>query len=413
MEKFLTFEDYTFIKETQNVVEMIKNRDKVDHKKLIIDALIESGSLEEVEKILVEHAAEKNLYNELWEGTLNESYFVDVLNEDSVFSKVVDWGKKKIEQAKEKGKQAVDATTQKIAKVASSIGSFVSMIMKAIAVFLKSAWDYLKGQVDKKYAAVKDKAVKDASKSLKGKGDKLSEETKNLGKTVKHSVTWCTKGAVNKVGELVKSAGEEDVKESFIDVIEEGLWYGMAEMIKEEGISTINELENINEGGDTIKIPYLSKLAAKIGHLPFFKQFHDIEKTVKKAANGILERLSQFVSKVMSGPGPFEFVVFGTIVGIVVGYKIEHAIHHGVEHLVKELGSHAIVGTIAVAIPFIGWIVNMMFTTATCLWYWGTGQAVLSVIKGELGIEDAIKKADEKTSNIKPEEGKDGQKEQK
>jgi hypothetical protein len=403
MEKFLTFEDYTFIKESQEIFETLKTREKVNYKKLIIDALIESGSLEETERIIVESAVERNLYDNLWEGTLSESQIQDILNEESVFSKVADWGKKKIELAKEKGKQAVDATTQKVAKIASSIGSFVGMITKAISSFLKSAWDYIKGQVEKKYSAVKEKAVKDASKSLKGKGDKLSEETVNLGSTVKHSVAWCTKGAVDKVGGLVKSAGEQDVSESFVDIIEEGFWTATSELIKAEGINFVNEFKTINEGSDAVKIPFLSKIAEKMNKLPFFKQFTDIKKTVKKVANSLLERLSQFVAKVMNGPGPFEFIVFGTIVGLVVAYKLEHTIHHGVEHVVKELGSHAIVGTVAVALPFIGWILNMMFYTATGLWYWSTGQAVLGVIKSELGIEDAIKKADEETSKVKPE----------
>jgi hypothetical protein len=403
MEKFLSFEDYTFIKESQEIFETLKTREKVNYKKLIIDALIESGSLEETEKNIVESAVERNLYDNLWEGSLSESQIQDILNEESVFSKVADWGKKKIELAKEKGKQAVDATTQKVAKIASSIGSFVGMITKAISSFLKSAWDYIKGQVEKKYSAVKEKAVKDASKSLKGKGDKLSEETVNLGSTVKHSVAWCTKGAVDKVGGLVKSAGEQDVSESFVDIIEEGFWTATSELIKEEGINFVNEFEKINEGSDAVKIPFLSKIAEKMNKLPFFKQFADIKKTVKKVANSLLERLSQFVAKVMNGPGPFEFIVFGTIVGLVVAYKLEHTIHHGVEHVVKELGSHVIVGTVAVALPFIGWILNMMFYTATGLWYWATGQAVLGVLKSELGIEDAIKKADEETSKVKPE----------
>ena len=49
MEKFLTFEDYTFIKESQEIFETLKTREKVNYKKLIIDALIESGSLEATE----------------------------------------------------------------------------------------------------------------------------------------------------------------------------------------------------------------------------------------------------------------------------------------------------------------------------------------------------------------------------
>jgi len=404
MNKFLTFEDYTFIKESQEIFETLKNRENVNYKKLIIDALIKSGSLEETERIIVESAAERNLYDNLWEGSMSESQIQDILNEESVFSKVADWGKKKIELAKEKGKQAVDATTQKVAKIASSISSFVSMIMKAISSFLKGAWDYIKGKVEKKYSSVKEKAVKDASKSLKGKGDTLSEETKNLGSTVKHSVAWCTKGAVNKVGELVKSAGEQDVNESFANIIEEGFWLATAELIKEEGLEFTNQFENINEGSDAVKIPFLSKIAEKMNKLPFFKQFADVKKTVKKVANSLLERLSQFVTKVMGGPGPFEFVVFGTIVGLVVAYKLEHTIQHGVEHIVKELGSHAIVGTVAVALPFIGWILNMMFYTATGLWYWSTGQAILGVIKNELNVEDAIKKAEEETSKVKPED---------
>lgn len=404
MEKFLSFEDYTFIKESQQIFDMIQSREKINHRKLIINALIESGFLEEVEQIVLEHASHKNLYDEIWEGKLTVNHIEELLTEESVFSKVANWGKKKIDQAKEKGKQAVDATTQKIAKIASSISSFVGMITKAISSFLKSAWEYLKGQVEKKYSAVKEKAVKDASKSLKGKGDKLSEETKNLGSTVKHSVSWCTKGAASKVGELVKSAGETDANESLLAIIEEGFWITSAELIKEEGINFLNELESINEASDAVKIPFLSKIAEKMNKLPFFKQFADIKKTVKKISNSLLEKLSQFVTKVMNGPGPFEFVVFGTIVGLVVAYKLEHSIHHGVEHIVKELGSHAIVGTVAVGLPFIGWILNMMFYTATGLWYWSAGQAVLSVIKNELGIEDAIKKAEEETAKVKPEE---------
>jgi hypothetical protein len=407
MEKFLTFDDYTFIKETENILYKIENREKTNYKKLIIDALIDSNTLDEMEQAIVTGVANNNLYEQLWEGNISESQLEEILNEDSIFNKVVDWGKKKIELAKEKGKSAVDATTQKIAKIASSISSFVGMIMKALSSFLKGAWDYIKNAVEKRYSSIKEKVVKKGIESLKGKGDKLTEEVKNLGTTITHSIGWCTKTSIKKVGEMVKTAGGKDVNESVLSVIEEGLWIMCADLIKEEGISFIDNIDNINESDDAIKVPYLSKIAKTIGHLPFFKQFHDIEKTVKKIANTLLEKLTQFVSKVMNGPGPFEFVLFGTIAGMIVGYKIEHAIHHGVEHVIKEIGAHGIVGTVAVAIPFIGWILNMMFYTASCLSYWGVGQAIAGVLKGELKIDQAIQKAEEKANEFKPEEDKE------
>jgi len=132
-------------------------------------------------------------------------------------------------------------------------------------------------------------------------------------------------------------------------------------------------------------------LAKKLGNAPFFKQIHKIGEAAAKYSNKTLDGASYLVNKLAGGPGPFKFVVIGTIVGIAIGYIAEHKIHHGIEHILEDLAEKGLSATIALAIPALGIIVGLAFKLATALWYYTTGQAIVGMLGGEFAkVEDAI-----------------------
>ena len=142
--------------------------------------------------------------------------------------------------------------------------------------------------------------------------------------------------------------------------------------------------------------------------MPFFKQLHKIGDKAGEYSNKALEKASYILNKVAGGPGPFKFVTIGILVGLVIGLQAEHAIHHGVEHIIEKLGEKGAIAAIAVAIRALGVIVSLAFKIATGLWYYGTANALVGVLKKEFSDpEEAIEANKDAASKLEDEAGKE------
>jgi len=381
MKDFISFDDFIFERELFKFDDLVVA--KYDYKKNLIDALIETKTLIQEEQFILESISDNNLYYELWEDTLPESFFQDSINENKFAEWIADKGESAKELIKAGGKKAKDKAVQLKAKLLGSFSAFAKFILGNIKKFLVSAFDYLKKEVEKKYAGIKDKVVERASKSLDGKADELSDEVKNLGTMTKAAAAWVTGGAIKTVGSEIKQAANVDVSESFKNI----LWEGIVESVRFYGAEFISEIltfNTVNEGGkDSVTIPGLSKLAHIIASLPGYKQLHKLEKAAAKKSNKLLNKFSHILSSTIKSPGPFEFTLMGTIVGLALGYKLEHEIHHGIDHLLHKLGHKGAMAAIATAIPIVAFIVSIAFKIATALWYYSVGQAVVGAIKGK------------------------------
>lgn len=174
-------------------------------------------------------------------------------------------------------------------------------------------------------------------------------------------------------------------------------------------INEIQSEEVILEGGDTIKIPGISKLMDVLRELPIIKQLGDIEHFAAKAANNGLGRLSAFFNKMGLTGGPYKFVIIGGLIGLGVELAAKTALKAGI-HLVeddkekydsfgsieeggggekeKTLKDYMIAAGISTGIllicllvPGFGVIFKLMKTVAEAVWYYSLFQACAALIK--------------------------------
>jgi len=411
MQKVISFEDFLLEKELAKVSIQAKS---FNFKKELVDALVETHHFDIETNFVLESAAKHGLYEELWEGTISEDFFNSHLNEVKFAEWIADKGKKAVQAVKSGAEKAKEKSTQIASKVLKSFSTFGQFILKAITGFLKKAWEYIKGQVSKKYDSIKDKTVELAAKRLKGKEGTLSTETKNLGSMCTTGVKFVTGGAVKGIAGDIKSAGSEEASN------ESREWdylinSAIVECVHDYGSEFIDEIVqfsemDLNEGGseDHLKIPGLSKLVAKIGKKPFFKQLHKFQDKATEYSNKALEKASYILNKVAGGPGPFKFVTIGIIVGIAAEKILKKYVRPELEELVQIIGKTTVLGTVALAIPLMGFLVKLAFWVADGLWYYGTASAVVGILKNEFsGAEEAIDATKDSASKLEDEASKD------
>lgn len=422
---------------------------KTNYKVEIVNALIKSGSLHPETLFVMESAVSKNMYNELWEGSFNEEFINENLNE----TKFSEWIQNKAEKAKEliksgaqRGKEAIVKTT---AQLLSSFSTFAGKIIQGIKAGLVKVFKFVKGATDSVYKEAEKKVVAKGVKTLQGKGNDLTKEAKQMGDMVKGGIKWCTGGAADAIGKDVKEAGAEEVSDekkteeaidlSFYNVI---LHESILQSINTYGKEFIDEImefnslyeseESLNESGDeAIKIPGLSKLSKIIAKLPFVKQLHDVEHAAAKATNSGLERTSIFLNKIGASGGPYKFGVLGVIAGLFIGLKVKEKLGGmlesedmnesddahggGMKKLLIKAGISGAILLIMVTMPGIGVVVKILKKVAQYYWYWTVAQVIAGLLKQSIkgDDEEAIDKAIEDGHKESKEEVKDTVKDEK
>lgn len=375
---------------------------KLNHKTKLIESLLSEKCtmLNEIEKSVLGIVNHKNGVEDLLAGTLDEEVIHDwcfEMNEEGD-APATKWHEKFVnamKTVKDKGKQALSKGQEMIVKLGSNIAGMIKYVARVIADFLKKAWEYIKKKVDEKWAGIKDKIIEAAKPKIEKHGiEKSKEEVKNCKTMCSSTVSYITgKVAQSMAGGMAKAA---TVKESasFDELFEKAIYLSVCEMIS-EGYdiskfceSVLNEAEEVvssegdakknAHGKSAVNLPFLTVIAKKVSQFPPFKWIHDAEKFVAKHANNALEKFSQLATKYFGSPGPYTFVVIGAIFGLAAGYAIEL----GLKNIAEEIGKQAIVKTIIMTVPAIGWLLEGLELVAKGIWIVGVTEAAIQTTAG-------------------------------
>lgn len=456
MKKFPSFTEVS--KLHTNNLEVINFMNRDAHKE-ILEAMLSSGYYKEdgYTNFLIETVLYNNYQDQIFEGTLeNDSLYAAVLEQLTISDvnegKLKDWFDNKVETVKkwaEEGKEKAKEKGYQFIEKLKGFGDIVNLIVKSIQGFLKAAWDYFKKATTSSMGQFKDELVSKWKHWTEGHENDVVDEVKSFGTMSKHAVNWATAGFPKDSAGALQKAGNEEVEggdgsekkaaqhESykFYDVMEKSFLISLAELIKEDA-SIIDEIEQFNEwsknpdetvvnelneklvniinedghGGDskTLEIPFLGKIAHKVGHLPPFKYLHNIESIVKEKTNNFFHKISIWLNKVAGGPAPFEYFYMGASLGLTAGDLIKS----GVTELVKAIGSAAIGVAIATAVPGIGFILTILKYMAKGIWIVEVAQVGITAAS-EVAAKKIKKAKEEPDGASEAPSDKEGEQEQK
>jgi hypothetical protein len=455
MKKFPSFTEVSKIH--TNDLEVI-NFMKRDAHKEILEAILTSGYYKNdggYINFLIETVLINNYQNKLFEGTLdNDTLYASVLEQLTMTnvteSKLKDWFDNKVETVKkwaEEGKEKAKEKGYQFIEKLKGFGDIVNLIVKSIQGFLKGAWEFFKKAATSTMGEYKDHLVSKWKHWTESHEGDVVDEIKAFSGMSKHAVNWATTGFPKDASGAIQKAGNEEVeggdgsekkaepaKESynFSSVMEQSFYISLAELIKEDN-SIIDEMDQFNEWvknpdsintnelneqlgfllfedghghgeeAKTVQIPFIGKIAAKIGHLPPFKYLHNIETIVKEKTNNFFQKISIWLNKVAGGPAPFEYFYLGASLGLVAGAKIKSA----VTDVIQQLGSAAIGVAIAAAIPGIGFVLTVLKYMAKGIWIVEVAQLGISAASETAAKKIKSDKGDSAGSDSSNKETKD------
>jgi hypothetical protein len=422
-----------------------------NYKVEIVHALIESKTLNDEASFVLEAVVENNLYDSLWDGSINESIMDESLRSwfEDKYEKAKEFvqdtkqaGAEKLTQAK---KWALDKA-QKTMAMFKSIGDWVGKILDAVKTGLQKLWKAVYAGVEKKFSGNANQAAVGISNKLAKDPEQSKEEIKNLGQMAVGGVKLATGGIVDRFKEGINKAVDEDTNESNIHFFYDVLIHEAAyQIIRKHGIDFINEAEEANRlfenesllegGGESsstlAKIPGLSKLKAAMSELPIIKQLADIEHAAAKVANTLLTKTSVILNKLGAAGGPYKFAILGGIVGLGVEYYAKYKVKSALglhesdetDELIRSIneemeimnegegegksmkqyligaGVSIVILTICIAIPGFGVVFSIMKKVATCLWWYNVISIALTLLEQLLK-----KKKDGDKAELSPED---------
>jgi hypothetical protein len=445
MKRFPTFKEATSIRTTDTDFIQFMNRDA--HKE-ILEAIISSNYYNKDNgyiNFLIETVLNNNLHHKVFEGTLsNDEMYPIILERYISEGKIKDWFDKKIETAKgwieDGAEKAKEAGVKVIAKL-KSFGDVVKIIKDSVAGFLKAAWDLIKKSVTSNLSQFKDDLVSKWKHWAESDEENVVGEVKNFGKMSTAAVSWATKGFPNDTVKAASTVGNEDSEtqdkeekpkeekpkeESYTyeEVLEKSLYIALSELIKEDSsildeAIQFNELMNTNSPENTsileaasikifdsldeadhaahgfqhIEIPFIGKVVHKLAHVKPFVYLTNIEHWVGEKVNNVFHKISIWINKFANGPAPYKYNYLGQCAAFTVGAKIKS----GLKELAVMIGEKAIGVAIASMVPGISWVLTVLKTIASGIWYVEVGQLGITAAAG------ATQKAT-KAINKKPEE---------
>ena len=341
----------------------------------LVSAVMLSGHFVGDELAILEAAYYGGMSRRLVEGRLDEA---------SLKQWIEDKGKKAVDAVKDKALAAKDAGVQLMSKIGTSFSTFIKYVLQRITEFLKAAWEWTKRQVNSAYAPLKEDVIKKVKES-KYDAKTLKTEIDQFKDMAKVGAQYLTGGVVTEMAQGMAQAGSEDVggkekaaaaepkketEKAAESLMYESLMYAAAELVEEDP-KFVGEVMSYRY--DEAELPGISKLTAKLAHLPPFKWLHGIEDTVKKKTNNAFNNLSAWLHERAGAGGPYEFALIGSVAGILAGTVVESGLHHAAE----ELGFAAL----AVAIPGLGLILALMGWIAKGLWVAAIAETALEAIE--------------------------------
>lgn len=329
---------------------------------------------------------------------LIEEIAVDESLHESILAKAKEKAAAIAAKVKEKGKEYLDKisdSSKNLLKIAGNILQPMQAIIKKIGETVKAMWE--KGKAIAQAAVEKaSEAIQEKVKNLIKDGDKkksLLTELGNLKQMAGAGLTFLTGGFIQDMAKSAETAAKTDETVSYASYIEAAMINEIAEMINRgekieeilENLAAVTESEILalfESGGHSaggLHIPFISTLMNKIGHTPPFSYFHALGSKAEKIANNALERASYIISK-LGGPGPFEFVIVGSLVGVAVGYYTESGAKSALKAIVGALEK-----ALSFSVPGFGIVLNVIKYTGIALAVYG----IIKAVVGQGEKEDA------------------------
>ena len=425
MKRFPTFKEVTRITTTDTDFIQFMERDS---RKELLEAIISSNYCNDdngYTNFLIETVIKNNLHHRLFEDKLTNDEMYPILLERYINEgNIKDWFDKKIETAKgwveDKTEKAKEAGVKVIAKL-KSFGDVVKIIKDSVAGFLKASWDFIKKSVTSGLSQYKDDILSKWKHWTEKDEEGVVGEIKSFQGMATATVTWATTGFPSEAGKAAQEVGSEDsetqdkeakpkdkeAKESYnyVDVLEHSIYIALSELVKEDSnildeaiefnntmndpikssileescslyINSLDESEGGHGHGDShgIEIPFIGKVVHKLAHMKPFEYLSNIEKWVGDKVNNIFHKVSIWVNKFASGPAPFLYKYLGQCAGFAAGAKIKS----GLAEIAKMIAKSSIGAAIATQVPGLGWILTMLKTVASGIWYVEVGQLAIS-----------------------------------
>ena len=369
-----------------NLLKALSREVLSEEEQFFFSALLQEGYQD---KLLL--ALESNDYQWL----VNEMAVDESLHE-SILAKAKEKAAAIAAKVKEKGKDYLDKISdgsKTLLKIAGNILQPMQVIIKKIGETVKAMWE--KGKAIAQAAVEKaSEAIREKVKNLIKDGDKkesLLAELGNLKQMAGAGLKFLSGGFAQDMAKSAEAAAKADETVSYTSYIEAAMINELAEMISRgekierilENLAAVTESEIIallesgghSEGG--LHIPFISALMNKIGHTPPFSYFHSLGSKAEKVANNALERASYIISK-LGGPGPFEFVMIGSLVGVAVGYYTESGAKSALKAIVTTLEN-----ALSFTVPGFGIVLNVIKYTGIALAVYGIIKAVVGQGEGE------------------------------
>jgi hypothetical protein len=401
-------------------------------KKNYINAICEQV-MDKEEKQLFKYLVNEGLADDIYEAMITGD--PEKIDEGKLVS-VIQWGVKKLRDVENKISKAKDKGSKYIKdkiltpgnallmKVGGSLAKPFMGVIEKVGAAIKKAWGKCTAAVNglvQQAAGPITKKIENVTSSEEGK-KKLGKESKDLMTTASYGLKLVTggiaeifsKGAAKGLQEpMVEDPGTPEKPTpkrenmSYVDFLHAGLLEGAAHFLT-TGRYTIDEmLEEIRESEEAeaaliesghgekdgeLKIPFLSKILAWIGHnVPPFSMLHKLEAAAGDKVAGGLNTLSKLI-KAFGGPGVFTFVTLGAIGGILIGFGVEQL---GKAVLFDTDAKGAAVGIAGYAVPGVGVIYNIIKYTGIALAVYGLVNEIAKAdAEGKGNISKVLKKFD-------------------
>lgn len=358
--------------------EFLLEKDLITARRNLAVAVFER--LEEVQPILSEaiDMVELGIFDNFTLETFS-NFTEEELNEN-LFKIAKEKLQKAKETIKQKGKDALSGAQEKIIKFGGDVSKVIKTVIKQIQDAVKKAFDSGKAIAQKAIAKAKEKVSKAVGEIKDPK--KLSEDLKNAKSMLAATAKWVTGGfskeAAGAMNKAAKTADGGEAKESFNPLVFELIiTEGIANSIR-SGEIDLNEI--INEGGGGAKLPFISKIAAKLNEYPPFKQLYAVKNKTKDIVGSGLEKFSSWATDVAGAPGPYKFIALATIIGILVEMEVK-----GVGKKLLKFALHGI--------PAVGTIISVAATVAKYLAYIAIIETILSEVQGDEEPKEEPKEA--------------------
>ena len=276
--------------------------------------------------------------------------FEQELNEESIAQKMKQKFDSAVKIAKEKGKQALSDAQEKIIKLGGSIVNVIKLIVEKLKEWMTAAFEAAKSAYTSSVSASSKKISEAVSKMGKDTKNELINDVKQMGTVTASVGKWIGGKFAGDAAKGLQAAATEN--ESF----EIEIYRSINEAIK-NGEIDFTDLLNEGDGG----IPFVSKIAHKLHHVPPFNLLDKIKQGAEKITGGALAKFSYYATKLADAPGPYQFAALAAIVGILVEVQVKGVAKHAILHAVPGLGLVlSIISNTAMCLAIVGIIETMI-----------------------------------------------------